>query len=82
MNTENDTRSEPSKKTRVDEAIATLIEDLRTSGQLSDEQLKAVTGGATLELGKITVCSLGGLVCKTYEANSSTANNDVDSIQD
>ncbi len=82
MNTRSDNLNDPSKTTRVNEAITTLIKDLKSSGQLSDEQLNTVAGGATLEIGKITVCSLGGLVCKTYEANSSTADNDVDSISD
>jgi len=62
--------------TRVDEAITTLIEDLHSRGQLSDEQLKGVAGGY-----EVTVCQKVGdnvIHMTSYAPVSSTADNDND----
>ena len=62
--------------TRVDKAITTLIEDLQSRGQLSDEQLKGVVGGY-----EVTVCKKVGdnvIHMTSYAPVSSTANNDND----
>ena len=77
MSTSNDTRSNPSKRTRVDEAVTTLIEDLKSSGQLSEEQLQAVAGGAGIT---VSFAQAEGTVIHmhTYTPNSSTFDNDFD----
>ena len=81
MSTSNDTRSDPSKGTRIDEAVTTLIEDLKSSGHLSEEQLQAVAGGAGIT---VSLAQAEGPVIHmhTYRPNSSTFNDDLDYLTD
>ncbi len=76
MNTRSDNLNDPSKTTRVNEAITTLIEDLKSSGQLSDEELKAVAGGIEVTCTCTTTNNVVHM--RSYQPNSSTADNDYD----
>jgi hypothetical protein len=77
MNARNDTPSEPSKGTHVDEAITTLIKDLKSRGQLSEEQLQAVAGGTAVTMA-VKTASETVIHMHTYTPNSSTFDNDFD----
>jgi hypothetical protein len=76
MEARNDAKGGESKRARVDAAVSTLIQDLKESGELSEDQLAALSGGFQLAVCPGTTATT--IKMHTYTPNSTTFNDDQD----